>query len=316
MPIFTALFLDALFGDPQYLPHPVAGIGMAVRFWERLFYSRSDKKFGGVIFCLAVLSTVGAAVAAALAIASVDSRLYAVVVAYLLYAALAWRSLKDHSLPVATALFRDDTAGARAALSRIVGRDTQNLEEEGIVKATVETVGENFVDGVFSVLFFAALGGLFWGKAGMAVAVWLFKASSTLDSMVGYDDERYRDFGCASARLDDLLNFIPARLGGLVVLLAGACAGYPFLRGMRVFLRDRRKHKSPNSAHGESAFAGLLGIQLGGGASYGGVFESKPLLGDPLRKPVPEDILRAAGLLDASVALSALCCAAVFVLWR
>jgi adenosylcobinamide-phosphate synthase len=125
--------------------------------------------------------------------------------------------------------------------------------------------------------------------------------------MVGYDDERYRDFGRASARLDDGLNFIPSRLGGVVVLAAGACLGYLFSQGLKVFLRDRRKHKSPNSAHGESAFAGLLGVRLGGGAVYGGKFEERPVIGDPdARDPEPEDALAAHAILDASVALSAL----------
>jgi adenosylcobinamide-phosphate synthase len=138
------------------------------------------------------------------------------------------------------------------------------------------------------------------------LTVWFFKTVSTLDSMVGYEDERYGDFGHCSARLDDALNFIPARLGGAAALVAGACLGSSFRRGLRVFLRDRKKHKSPNSAHGESAFAGLLGIRIGGGASYGGVFEERPVIGDASREIEPQDVLRAHGILDATVALSAL----------
>jgi adenosylcobinamide-phosphate synthase len=151
------------------------------------------------------------------------------------------------------------------------------------------------------------LGALCGGAAGAGLAAWVFKAASTLDSMVGYDDEEYRDFGRASARLDDLLNFIPARLGGLVVLMAGACLGYSFPQGLKVFLRDRKKHRSPNSAHGESAFAGLLGIRLGGGAFYDGKFEERPVIGNAdFREPEAADIFEAHGILDASAALSAL----------
>ena len=139
----------------------------------------------------------------------------------------------------------------------------------------------------------------------MALCVWLFKAASTLDSMVGYDTPRYHNFGKASARLDDVLNFLPARLGGRVIVLAGGFLGRNPLTSLRVFLRDRKKHRSPNSAHGESAFAGVLGLRLGGGAVYGGVMEARPQLGDGA-VPRPADILHAYKLLDASVALFAL----------
>ncbi|MDR1978729.1 MAG: adenosylcobinamide-phosphate synthase CbiB [Synergistaceae bacterium] len=307
MQIFAALFLDALLGDPKRVPHPVGGIGAIIRFWEGRFYAGTDKRRQGKFFCVAVLATTMAAAVGLLFCASFLPWIYEAVVAYLLYAALAWRSLKDQSLPVALALFDGDVEAAREKLSHIVGRDTRNLDEAGILRAAIETIGENFIDGVFSVLFFMALGYACGGAAGAVLASWFFKAASTLDSMVGYDDERYRDFGRASARLDDALNFIPARLGGLTVLAAGACLGYSFSQGLTVFLRDRKKHKSPNSAHGESAFAGLLGVRLGGGAAYGGVFEEKPSIGDPdARDPEPSDVLRSHNLLDASVALCAL----------
>jgi adenosylcobinamide-phosphate synthase len=278
-----------------------------IRFWQGRFYSDPDKRRGGRLLCLSVLATTAAVAGLILLCASLNRWLYELVTLYLLYAALAWRSLKDHTLPVALALSKGDLEAARTALSRIVGRDTENLSEGDVARATIETLGENFIDGVFSVVFFMTLGALCGGRAGAVLAAWVFKAASTLDSMVGYDDEEYRDFGRASARLDDILNFIPARLGGLVVLKAGACLGYSFSRGLKVFLRDRKKHKSPNSAHGESAFAGLLEVRLGGGAVYGGTFEERPVIGGAdFREPEFTDILRAHGILDASVALSAL----------
>ncbi len=303
----TALLLDILLGDPRRLPHPVVGVGGLVRFWEARLHPGGDEtrtaRRRGVTFCAAVLATTALSVGLILFATSFSPGLLFAAEAWLLYAAIAWRSLKDETLPVAVSLFRGDLGAARSALSRVVGRDTDVLDEAGAVRAAVETVAENAADGVFSVLFFAALGHAAGGGAGAALGAWLFKAASTLDSMVGYEDERYRDFGWASARLDDLLNFIPARLGSLVAVFAGACLGYPPLRGLRVLLRDRKKHKSPNSAHGESVFAGLLGIRLGGGAAYGGTFEERPWLGDAVREPEPEDILRAHALLDASTAL-------------
>ena len=321
--IFVALFLDILLGDPKYIPHPVEWLGGSAHFLEKILrdrtgesdHRRGREKIQGGIFCAAVLVTTVLVITLFLWAVSFIDLLFPAAIAYLLYAALAWRSLKDHSLPVAAALFKGDLESARKDLSYIVGRDTQNLTEEDIVRATVETIGENFIDGVASVLFYMALGygagyalghGELFSGAFAALLAWLFKAASTLDSMVGYNDERYRDFGCVSARLDDVLNFVPARLGACIVLLAGACRGYPFRRALSVFLRDRKKHKSPNSAHGESAFSGLMGIRLGGGASYGEVFEERPFIGEALREPEPFDILRAQTILDASTALFAL----------
>jgi len=307
MYIITAVFLDALFGDPKRFLHPVSGIGFIVSFWEKHLYPKEDKKQAGIIFCCAVLATVAAAVGLILIVASlIHPIFYYAAILYLSYAALAWRSLKDETMAVALALFSGDLDKARESLSRVVGRDTQKLEEPGIVRAAVETTGENFIDGVFSVLFFAALGYAIGGPTFAVILVWLFKAASTMDSMVGYDNEQYREFGFASAKLDDALNFIPARLGGVIAILAGACLGYSPARGFKVFLRDRKKHKSPNSAHGESAFAGLLGIKLGGDASYDGVAEARPEIGDGLKEPETNDILRAHLILDASVALCVL----------
>ncbi len=310
-----ALLLDVLLGDPHALPHPVVGVGCLIRFWEGRLYPEAGAPRAvvrGAGLCSLVLLSTLAAAAGLLWAAGWDGGLAAVVEVYLLYAALAWRSLKDETMPVALALFRRNLPGARAALSHVVGRDTENLNEPSIVRGAVETVAENSVDGVMSVLFFAALGWAVGEGAGMVLAVWGFKAASTMDSMVGYENARYREFGRAAARLDDALNFIPARLGGLAILAAGACLGMDAGEGMRVFLRDRKKHKSPNSAHGESAFAGLLGLRLGGGALYGGVPESRPCLGDGTRTPEAADVLRAHRLLDAASALFALLCALPF----
>lgn len=304
MQIITALLLDAIFGDPRFIPHPVAGVGRFIAFCEKILYSRAEAKSRGAALCAAVLAAVGLAVTLALSFASLFGRAFFWAVnIYLLYAAIAYKSLKDESAPVARLLAEGDLEGARRQVGRIVGRDTDKLSPSGVTRAAVETIAESCVDGVVSVLFYMTLGS-FVGQA--ALFAWLFKAASTMDSMIGYDDERYRDFGFAAARLDDALNFIPARLGAVVAIAAGALAGMDYRRAWRVFLRDRLKHKSPNSAHCESVFAGLLGIELGGGAFYGGEFEPRPTLGDNLREPEPQDIFRALQILDLSVAICAL----------
>lgn len=307
----AAVLLDMMLGDSLRFPaHPVVRVGQMIKIFERLLYSR-DSVLRGVLMCCAVVAAAaGAAAAVMFAFADMPT-LSSCACVWMLYRALAWRSLKDETIGVASALLRHDIRAARTALSRVVGRDTDTLGEPAAAAAAVETIAENASDGVFSVMFWAAIGWRLGGAAGTAVSVWAFKAVSTMDSMIGYDDERYRYFGRAAARLDDAMNFIPARIGGLVTVAAGTAAGFAGMNGLRIFLRDRKKHKSPNSAHGESAFAGLLGIQLGGGAFYGGKFESRPHIGDALREPSADDILSAHRLLDASCALFAMLTAAL-----
>lgn len=296
MSLIAAMLLDAIFGDPKRLIHPVSLIGKVISFWEAIFYRNGELKTRGLFFCAAVLLTVGLSVSLLLALArQVNQPLYTILELYLLYAALAYRSLKDEAQSVAEALSGGDIALARSRLSRIVGRDSSVLLENGIIRATVETVAESYIDGVVSVLFYMALG-YFCGVP--ALFAWLFKAASTMDSMVGYDDKRYRSFGFAAAKLDDALNFIPARLGALLAVASACFSGYDYNRALRVFKRDRLKHKSPNSAHAESVFAGLLGISLGGGACYGGKYVRRSWLGDDLREPERADVWRACDILD------------------
>ena len=195
--IIMALLLDAIFGDPRGIPHPVAGIGRLISFYEKFFYGRGGSKAGGAMLCAAVLVTVGATVSLVLSFAAfIGEWAYAAVNIYLLYAAIAFKSLKDESAPVARLLAEGDLEGARRQVGRIVGRDTERLSEGGVVRAAVETIAESYIDGIVSVLFYMALGSL-CGHA--ALFAWLFKAASTMDSMIGYDDERYHDFGWAAA---------------------------------------------------------------------------------------------------------------------
>lgn len=309
IPIVAAMLLDAVFGDPRRFPHPVSGVGRIITFWERFFYSGQNLKSRGFAFCASVLFSVGFIVFFIFELAAaIHPFAFAAVEIYLLYAALAYRSLKDEAMAVAAALGSDDIALARRRLSGIVGRDTSPLMESGIVRAAVETVAESYVDGIVSVLFYMVLGH-FLGYA--ALFAWIFKAVSTMDSMVGYDDERYKDFGFAAAKLDDVMNFIPARLGALLALAGASFSVYDRNGALRTFLRDRLKHKSPNSAHAESVFAGLLGITLGGGAYYDGVYERRPWIGDNNREPEALDVWRACDILDRAYML---CIIIVFII--
>lgn len=300
--LMPAVALDLLLGDPHWMPHPVRWMGRTISALEgplrRLFPKTPDGERGaGVILALALPALFGGGSALILwGLGRVSHWLSWAVQLWFTYQLLAARSLQKESMAVCSPLKEHDLEGARRAVSRIVGRDTQALDETGVAKAAVETVAENTCDGVTAPLIFLFLGGL---PVGMA-----YKAVSTLDSMVGYKNDKYRWFGWASARLDDLLNFIPARLSGLLMCVGAAllpsCSGR---RAWKVFWRDRRKHASPNSAHTEAACAGALGVQLAGDASYFGKIVSKPTLGDPTRPVEPEDIPRACRLMYVTAGL-------------
>lgn len=307
--------VDLLIGDPRWLPHPARGVGWLIVRLETFLRPRfRNLKIAGAV--LAAVVTMGAAGMVLLCLA-----LLAAADAWRLPPGLSWfaagwssipwfslvgggiicgtwfswRSLGDEAAAVYRLLDAGRLEEARQALSLIVGRDTQPLDEHGIVRAVVETVGENSVDGGIAPVFFALLG----GPAGVT----FFKAASTLDSMVGYRDERYREFGMVSARLDDVLNYIPARLALLLIPPAAALAGLHPWGALRIGLRDHARHPSPNSAWGESCFAGALGVQLGGPATYAGRPSAKPLLGDPLRPLERQDIARARRLLWCAAGL-------------
>lgn len=291
-----AVLTDRILGDPKNFPHPVKLIGRVINFWQKILFTDKDSFIRGLALCVLTLCTAGLFVFALLYL----SKNNFFVQVYLIYSALAWRDLKDETEKIFFALLKNNLDEARKFLSFVVGRDTEKLNAAEIICAVIETISENSVDGVISVIFFAALGNFFFSSYGMILSVWLFKAASTLDSMVGY--ESYEKFGFASAKLDDVLNFIPARLGGLIIVMSGG----NFFSALKIFLQDRKKHKSPNSAHGESAFAGALNIKLGGGAFYDGIFEPRPFINENAREPEIFDIVRAWNLLDISCALFAL----------
>lgn len=296
--ILFAVLLDFFLGDPKGFPHPIIYIGKLIGFYEKFFYKFKNKRFFGFIFTFFVLLTVGIIISFIVWLSSFNAIIFFAVNTFILYTSLSCKSLKDESKKVITTLKNDDIIKAREYLSLIVGRDTKNLNKEQILKAVVETVAENIIDGIIAVLFYIILGS-FLNLA--AVFAYLYKTASTLDSMVGYKNKKYSDFGFASAKLDDILNFIPARLGSLIMLLSGGLLGLNVKEGFKIFIRDRKKHPSPNSAHPESVIAGLLGVQLGGGNYYFGKFVSKPFIGDDLKQPSYEDMKIVYTILNISV---------------
>jgi adenosylcobinamide-phosphate synthase len=273
--LLSAILLDLLMGDPRWFPHPVVYIGRLVSSLEKLLLRLcKNRRIGGVLLLLLTVGiTVGFTLLLLKGAYTISPYAGHSVAVVLSWSCLAARSLHRESKLVADALVSGDLAEARRYLSYIVGRDTANLEEEEIWRAVVETVAENTSDGVIAPLLYLMIGGPVLGLA--------YKAVNTLDSMVGYKNERYLQFGWASARFDDLANYIPARLTGLLVVLIAPFFGLTVKRAWRIMRRDGRNHSSPNSGIPEAAVAGALGVRLGGTNIYGGVPVEKPTIGVP-----------------------------------
>lgn len=291
--LFAACLLDLLFGDPRWLPHPVRLIGWFAARMEQLTRRLPlSERSSGSVTVLLVLLTTGCACAAPLLLTAQGPRpLFLACAVLLLYTTLAARDLVRHAMQVHAAL-GDGIEAARRQVGMIVGRDTEQLDEPAVIRACVESVAENMSDGITAPLFWSATGAVLALPAGgdapaacAVVAAMLYKAASTMDSMFGYKNERYAQFGFCPARLDDLANFLPARLSGFALALTAPLASGSLSNAWRILWRDCRNHASPNSGWPEAAAAGALGIQLGGESSYFGITVHKPLIGDP-RKPL------------------------------
>ena len=289
--VLGGFVLDCLFGDPAWLPHPVVYMGKAISKLEKFLRPRLPKTpqgelLGGAIvaFCLPV-GTFLLTGLVCWGAARLHPLLGLAVQMFWCGQALAARGLVQESTNVYKELKKPDLPGARKAVSRIVGRDTAELTAEGVTKAAVETVAENASDGVIAPLLYMLIGG-----APLALT---YKAINTMDSMLGYKNEKYLYFGRVPAKLDDVANYIPSRLAGLLWVAAAALTGNSARGAWKIWRRDRRRHASPNSAQTESACAGALGVQLAGPAYYFGEYYAKPTIGDALRPIEPEDILRA-----------------------
>ncbi|MBQ4452579.1 MAG: cobalamin biosynthesis protein CobD [Clostridia bacterium] len=296
--------LDLILGDPEWLYHPVRLIGRFISFMEQKLRSRGGNFRKSAVLLTASTVLVSAAAAALIILAAgLFGRWPRLICMALMdWMGIAVTSMAREARGVKRALTESVEAG-RKQVSRIVGRDTQDLSAEEIVKATVETVSENTTDGVISPLIYAALGG--------PILLWAFKAASTLDSMVGYMDEKYRDIGWSSARLDDVLNYVPARITALLMCAVAFVSGLDSKNALRIVRRDHANHLSPNCAWSEAAAAGAMHIRLGGTHTYFGKTVVKPTIGDADRPAVPEDITKANRLLYITSLLAVCVIAAI-----
>ena len=293
---FVGVVLDFVFAEPPSALHPVVWIGKLISSFEDYFYSIENKFFGGTLFVLSVLSIViifTSGVIYVFATSGFFGRLiYGIIVSYLVFSSISIKSLVQHAQRVLDVLEKGDLDKARRLLSLIVSRDTDDMKKEKVITSTVESVSENFVDGVLSpMIYYAAFG---------ILGVAIFKTVNTFDSMIGYRNQRYELFGRFAARFDDVLNFIPARLSIVFVGLSCLILGFNFFETMRVFGKYRRAHPSPNSAHPISAFAGALNLRLGGKTIYDGVLVNKPYIGDSKKTPQIDDIKKTINLFKAS----------------
>lgn len=294
LPLCIGVILDLILGDPYWLYHPVRLMGKTIEGLEKVIRRRFPKTkegegLGGRMLVAGMLVLWGVCPFLLVAFCyHVQTGLGIVIESIMCYQVLAMKSLKVESKKVYDAL-KEGVVPARKAVSMIVGRDTENLTEEGVVKAAIETVAENTSDGVVAPLVFLCIGG---GAGG-----YLYKAVNTMDSMIGYRNERYLHFGRGAARMDDVFNYLPARLSAGLMLLASFFLGFPVKEGIRIYKRDRKNHKSPNAAQTEAVMAGVLRIQLAGDAWYFGEKYQKPTIGDLIRPVTPEDILHSHRLL-------------------
>ncbi|MGH8011418.1 MAG: adenosylcobinamide-phosphate synthase CbiB [Candidatus Binataceae bacterium] len=297
--ILLALLLDVALGDPSWLPHPVRAIGAVIAFGERRLrtgYARLDLR-NGALLAVGVIALSVACVWASLALIGVAgwwlSALAGLLVAW---TALAARGLDRAAFSVQAALSCDDEARARRALPALVGRDPEALNRNGMICATVESVAENCSDGIIAPLLFLFVGG--------PVAAMAYKAANTLDSMIGYTNTRYYYFGRTAARIDDVLNYIPARLTALCLIVAAALVSGRARKAYRSCRADARVHRSRNAGYPEAAMAGALGIQLGGDAVYEGEIERRGVMGVREHEPAVTDIVRARRMMWTALTLA------------
>ena len=294
--IAVGFLIDFFVGDPYTLPHPVVGIGKCISFFDKkLRRGNSNPKDvpRGTVTVIAVI-LISTVIPALILVGAwfIHPAVYAVIDSIMCWQIVAARQLARESTKVRRALEKGDTEGARKAVSNIVGRDTNVLDEKGICRAAVETVAENTSDGVIAPLFWMILFG--------AVGGFFYKSINTMDSMLGYKNEKYLYFGRAAAKTDDVVNFVPSRISAVLMILACPICRLNGRNARRIFHRDRYKHASPNSAQTESTCAGALELRLAGDAIYGGVVHKKEYIGDPIREIEPADIGRANRLMYVS----------------
>ena len=285
--IWIAYVLDLIFGDPQNIIHPVQIIGKMINIGEKSLLGKkykSDRKykfFAGMILNITIISlTYG--ITYLIHRTSENSIIFTVAEIYLMYTIFSINSLAREGNRVYNILKEGNIERARKDLSYLVSRDTETMDEKMIIRSTMETISENTVDGIVAPMLYMFLGGLPLSMT--------YKAINTFDSMVGYKNEKYMDFGKFSAKLDDVANFIPARITGILIVIGSIILGYDYKNSLKIFIRDRKNHSSPNSGHAEAGVAGALGVQFGGRVSYFGKEVDKPVIGDKIKDFELEDI--------------------------
>ncbi|MFV0529260.1 MAG: adenosylcobinamide-phosphate synthase CbiB [Lachnospiraceae bacterium] len=304
LPLVPAFLLDLLLGDPRWMYHPVCLLGNLISLFEKVLRrifpktKRALKVAGGLLVFLTGGSSLLLSIGLMFLLYRLNFWVGFAAEVFFCYQLLAAKSLRNESMSVYHAVKTQGVEEARKAVGMIVGRDTSQLTETGVIKATVETVAENTSDGVIAPMFYMSIAGL--------PLMFLYKAINTMDSMVGYKNEKYRDFGCAAAKLDDLANFIPARISALCMLLGTRFCAMNTRNAWKIFRRDRYQHASPNSAQTESVMAGALEVQLAGNAVYFGTVYEKPTIGDAIQDIEAEDIVQANRLMYAASAIALL----------
>ncbi len=309
--IVAGFILDLIFGDPHWLPHPICLIGNLIGFLEKnlrrlLAPGKTALLLGGALMVVIVISLSFAVPYAVLMLAEqVNPWLRFALETIMFYQIFATKCLRDESMKVYTALHNNDLEDARVKLSWIVGRDTKELTTEEVTKGAVETVAENTADGIIAPMFYMFIGG--------APLAFLYKGINTMDSMVGYKNDKFLYFGRCAAKLDDVANFIPARITGILMILASYFLNMNAAGAWKIFWRDRYNHLSPNSAMTESVTAGALNIQLGGDHYYFGKLVHKDTIGDNIRPVVAEDIVAVNNLLYMTAVISLLLFSLVYL---
>lgn len=306
--------LDLIVGDPYWMPHPIRLIGNLISKTERFLRKENDDdkkelKLGEWMVLIVLATTFSVAALVLGGAYWIHPYLGVFVEGIMTYQILATKCLKVESMKVYERLKANDLSGARKTVSMIVGRDTQALTEEGVAKAAIETVAENTSDGIIAPMLYMAIGGPVMG--------FVYKAINTMDSMIGYKNDKYLYFGRAAAKLDDVVNYIPSRISAYLMIIAAFLSGkeYSGKRAFYIYCRDNRKHASPNSAQTEAACAGALGIRLAGDASYFGKIVKKPFIGDAIRPVEYEDIRRANHLMYMTAGICEILCLMVMMIF-
>ena len=298
LPLATGFILDTIIGDPYSLPHPIRLIGNLISGLEKLIRKNfGNLKAGGFFLVITVLVlSCGIPLIILVLAYRISAVLGIIAESIMCFYLIAAKCLKDESMKVYKKLENNDTEGARKAVSMIVGRDTDKLDKYGIIRAAVETVAENTSDGVTAPIIYMSLGG-----AGLG---FFYKAVNTMDSMIGYKNEKYKDLGYFAARLDDFMNYIPSRFTAVLMIVSSFILGYDCKNAYRIWKRDRRKHASPNSAQTEAVCAGALNIRLAGDAFYFGQLCKKDYIGDNIREIENDDIKSADKLMYMTAILT------------